>query len=114
MTRRSRSPRRRPSRTVRRRAWATPSQRAENVTALIKDAYPISLSLAVAAFIMWMAGGVLFGVIAALRRGSLIDRGIVGVSLVFYAFPTFFIGLLLYKFVAIKWQMGPEYPSTSR
>src|SRR5688500_1941666 len=38
-------------------------QRAENVTTLIKDAYPISLSLAVAAFIMWMLGGVIFGVI---------------------------------------------------
>jgi peptide/nickel transport system permease protein len=80
-------------------------QRAENVTTLIKDAYPISLSLAIAAFIMWMVGGVLFGVIAALRRGSILDRGIVGISLIFYAFPTFFIGLLLYKFVAIKWAL---------
>jgi len=81
--------------------------RAANVTTLIKDAYPISLSLAIAAFIMWMVGGVLFGVIAALRKGSIIDRGIVGISLIFFAFPTFFIGLLLYKFVAIKWQMVP-------
>jgi len=83
-------------------------QQAKNVTTLIKDAYPISLSLAIAAFIMWIAGGVIFGVIAALRRGSIIDRGIVGISLIFYAFPTFFIGLLLYKFVAIKWQWTPR------
>jgi peptide/nickel transport system permease protein len=82
-------------------------QRAANVTDLIKNAYPISMSLAIAAFIMWMLGGVLFGVIAALRRGSIIDRGIVGISLIFFAFPTFFIGLLLYKFVAIKWQVVP-------
>jgi peptide/nickel transport system permease protein len=86
-------------------------QQAATVTTLIKDAYPISMSLAIAAFIMWMLGGVIFGVIAALRRGSIIDRGIVGLSLIFYAFPTFFIGLLLYKFVAIKWQWVayPEY-----
>jgi peptide/nickel transport system permease protein len=60
---------------------------------------------------MWMIGGVVFGVIAALRRGSFLDRGIVGLSLIFYAFPTFFIGLLLYKFVAIKWELvaRPEY-----
>ena len=57
---------------------------------------------------MWMIGGVLFGVIAALRKGTIIDRGIVGISLIFFAFPTFFIGLLLYKFVAIKWQIGPD------
>ena len=41
--------------------------------------------------------------IAALKRGTIIDRGLVGLSLVLYAFPTFFIGLLLYKFVAIQW-----------
>lgn len=82
-------------------------QQAENVTVLIKDAAPISLSLAIAAFFMWMTGGVIFGVIAALKRGSIFDRGIVGVSLLLYAFPTFFIGLLLYKFVAIKWQIVP-------
>jgi peptide/nickel transport system permease protein len=80
------------------------TKQAQTVTTLIKNAYPISLSLAIAAFIMWITGGVLFGVIAALRRGSILDRGIVGLSLIFYAFPTFFIGLLLYKFVAIKWE----------
>lgn len=88
-------------------------QEAANVTTLIKDAYPISLSLAIAAFIMWIVGGVLFGVIAALRRGSILDRGIVGVSLIFYAFPTFFIGLLLYKFVAVQWQWVPVPKYTS-
>ncbi len=75
------------------------------VTSKIKDAWPISVSLALAAFIMWMVGGILFGVIAALRRGTIIDRGIVALSLVFYAFPTFFIGLFLLRFLAIKWQI---------
>jgi peptide/nickel transport system permease protein len=69
----------------------------------IKEAFPISLSLALAALIMWLTGGVLFGVIAAVKRGTVVDRGIVALSLVFYAFPTFFIGLFLLKFVAIKW-----------
>jgi peptide/nickel transport system permease protein len=83
------------------------------VTSLIKQAFPISLSLAIIAFIMWMAGGVIFGVTAALRKGTIIDRGIVGTSLVFFAFPTFFVGLFLYKFIAIKWQIVPipEYTS---
>jgi peptide/nickel transport system permease protein len=77
------------------------------VTSLIKDAFPISASLALAAFVMWITGGVLFGVIAALRKGTFIDRGLVGLSLIGYAFPTFFVGLFLYKFVAIKWQLVP-------
>jgi peptide/nickel transport system permease protein len=77
------------------------------VNSLIKDAIPVSASLAWMAFIMWMVGGILFGVIAALRKGTLLDRGIVGISLLLYAFPTFFIGLFLYEFVAIKWQLVP-------
>lgn len=78
-------------------------ERSATVTDLIKDTMPVSVSLAIGAFVLWMIGGVLFGVIAALRKGTIIDRGVVGLSLVFYAFPTFFVGLLLYKFVAIQW-----------
>ena len=79
----------------------------------IKEAFPVSASLAIFAFLMWIAGGVLFGVIAAVTKGTIIDRGIVAVSLVFYAFPTFFIGLFLLKFVAIKWGLVdvPSYVS---
>ncbi|MEP6817649.1 MAG: ABC transporter permease [Marmoricola sp.] len=79
----------------------------------VKAALPISLSLAFMAFLMWICGGILFGVISALRKGSFLDRGIVGVSLVFYAFPTFFVGLFLYKFLAIKWQIVPIPQYTS-
>jgi peptide/nickel transport system permease protein len=88
-------------------------KQADNVRSLIRDAIPVSFSLAMIAFILWITGGVLFGVIAALRRGTFIDRGIVGISLVAYAFPTFFVGLLLYRIVAIKWGLVPipEYVS---
>jgi peptide/nickel transport system permease protein len=78
-------------------------ERTSTVTDLIKTTLPVSLSIAIMAFIFWIAGGVLLGVIAALRRGTIIDRGLVGLSLVLYAFPTFFVGLLLYKFVAVQW-----------
>ncbi len=83
------------------------------VNSLLEDAFPVTLSLALVAFLMWIAGGVIFGVSAALKKGTIIDRGIVGTSLVFFAFPTFFVGLFLYKFVAIKWQIVPipEYTS---
>lgn len=89
------------------------SYNSKTVNELMGDAIPVSLSLAIVAFFMWMAGGVLFGVIAALRKGTFIDRGVVGISLLFYAFPTFFIGLFLYKYVAIKWQIvdNPQYIS---
>ena len=71
----------------------------------ISEALPISVSLAIVAFIMWITGGVVFGVLAALRKGTIIDRGIVALSLVAFAFPTFFIGLLILQFVAIQWSI---------
>lgn len=79
----------------------------------IKAGFPITLSLAIVALTMWIIGGVSLGAIAALTKGSFIDRGLVGVSLILYAFPTFFIGLILLKFVSIKWQWWdkPEYQS---
>ena len=83
------------------------TERTSTVNALIKDTLPVSTSIALAAFALWIIGGVLLGVIAALNRGSLIDRGLVGLSLVGYALPTFFTGLLLYKFVAIQWGWVP-------
>ncbi|MEP7090293.1 MAG: ABC transporter permease [Nocardioidaceae bacterium] len=79
----------------------------DTVTNLIKNAIPVSLSLAILAFIMWIIGGVFFGVIAALRKGTVVDRGIVAVSLLFFAFPTFFTGLFLYQFISIKWKLMP-------
>jgi peptide/nickel transport system permease protein len=79
------------------------TERSDTVTNLIKETMPVSLSIAVVAFTLWITGGVVLGVIAALKRGTIIDRGLVGLSLILYAFPTFFVGLLLYKFVAIQW-----------
>ena len=77
------------------------------VTEEFKDRLPVSASLAVMAFIMWIIGGISLGAIAAVTKGSIIDRGLVGISLVFYAFPTFFVGLFLLKFLAIKWRVFP-------
>ena len=77
------------------------------VTAEFKERIPVSASLAIAAFIMWIVGGVSLGAIAAITKGTLVDRGLVGISLIIYAFPTFFVGLFLLKFLAIKWGIFP-------
>jgi peptide/nickel transport system permease protein len=47
------------------------------------------------------------GIIAALNRGRWGDRLIMGISLVGYSMPAFFLGLLLVFFVIIKWQFLP-------
>ncbi len=80
---------------------------ATTVNELVKEAAPVSISLAMVALVIWVVFGVLFGLIAAVRKGSLIDRGIVGLTLVVYAFPTFFVGIFLLKYVSIKWGLVP-------
>lgn len=84
-----------------------------NVRDLITANIPVSVSLALAAFVIWIIGGVLLGVTAALFKGRVIDRGIVALSLILFAFPTFFIGLVLLRFVAIRWELvdRPSYVS---
>lgn len=85
----------------------------KTVNELIKDKLPVSISLAIYAYVLWIGGGVLFGVIAALNKGRFVDRAIVGASLIAFAFPTFFIGLLLLKFVSIRWGIVPLPKYTS-
>ncbi len=82
---------------------------AATVNADIVKFAPITISLAVYAFIIWIIFGVVFGVIAAVFKGKWLDRVIVGVTLVVYALPTFFIGTFLLQFVAIRWKLFP-YP----
>ncbi|MBZ5741267.1 ABC transporter permease [Nocardioides mangrovi] len=80
---------------------------AKTVNDLIKEAAPTSISLALVALFIWVTLGILFGLLAAVTKGSLLDRGIVGLTLVVYAFPTFFVGIFLLKYVAIKWGWLP-------
>lgn len=82
----------------------------KTVNELITGALPISVSIAVVALVMWVIGGVLFGILAAMTKGSFIDRGLVGLTLIAYAFPSFFIGKFLITYVAIKWQLV-DYPA---
>jgi peptide/nickel transport system permease protein len=80
---------------------------AKTVNELVKEAAPTSISLAMVALFIWVTLGILFGLLAAVTKGSLLDRGIVGLTLVVYAFPTFFVGIFLLKYVAIKWGWLP-------
>jgi peptide/nickel transport system permease protein len=65
------------------------------VTTVIKEAFPITLSLALGAATLWLTIGVLSGVLSAVRRGSIWDRIVTVTALVFYSMPVFVLGLLL-------------------
>ncbi|BCJ53571.1 ABC transporter permease [Actinoplanes sp. NBRC 14428] len=69
------------------------------------DRLPVTLSLAVGAATLWVIFGVATGVLSALRRGSLLDRAAMGVSLAGVSMPIFFTGLisLLVFSYQLKW-----------
>jgi peptide/nickel transport system permease protein len=87
--------------------------RREEVMSLITRAAPATFWLAVGAFIIWLTVGISLGIFAALRRGRWQDRLTLGISLVGYSMPSFFIGLMLYYFVVIQYKLlpKPEYVS---
>jgi peptide/nickel transport system permease protein len=81
--------------------------RQEQVLSLITRAAPVTFWLAIGAFLMWLVVGISLGIFAALRRGRWPDRLIMGISLVGYSLPSFFIGLVLLFLVVIKWKLLP-------
>jgi peptide/nickel transport system permease protein len=84
----------------------SPSQH-RTINEMVAEAWPISISIAIGAFILWMIVGVGGGIIAALNKGKWQDRSIVGSALVGFSLPTFFVGLVLLTFPAIKWGLVP-------
>jgi peptide/nickel transport system permease protein len=81
----------------------------EEVTTMIVDALPVTLYLALGAFVLWMLVGISAGIAAAKHHGKWQDRTIMSVSLIGYSLPVFFIGLLLLIFVIVRWNLLP-YP----
>jgi peptide/nickel transport system permease protein len=55
---------------------------------------PVTLSLALGAAVLWLLFGLSTGVVSALRRGSMLDRAAMGVSLAGVSLPIFFTGMI--------------------
>jgi peptide/nickel transport system permease protein len=87
--------------------------RHQQVLTLIANAAPTTFWLAIGAFIMWITAGISLGIFAALNHGRWPDRLVMGISLVGYSLPSFFIGLVLIFFVILKlnWLPFPSYVS---
>lgn len=58
------------------------------------DRAPVTFSLAVGAAILWLCGGVVTGIISALKRGSIFDRTSMSMALAGVSLPIYFTGLM--------------------
>ena len=88
-------------------------QTDEQVTALIKDRLPATLSIAVGASVLWLLVGMASGIISALRRGTWIDKGSQAFALAGASLQIYFVGLVL-QFIFVDklgWLQSPGYIS---
>jgi peptide/nickel transport system permease protein len=88
----------------------------QSVNSLIKDAIPVTLSLALGAAVLWLAIGIFNGVVSAVRPRSLADRGMTVFALFFYSMPSFLLGLIFldlffYRLTVngLRWFPGSGY-----
>ena len=82
------------------------------VTEVLATAFPITIRLAIYALLIEAILGILFGVIAGVRRGGIFDSTVLVLSLVVISVPTFVIGFLMQFLLGIKWGLLPATATT--
>lgn len=85
----------------------TSFQRRKPVTKILAERLPRTLVLSLAAIFVQVAVGIAVGVVAALRRGTVLDHGVVAVTLLGVSAPTFLTGVLLQYWLAYRWRLLP-------
>ena len=77
------------------------------VTDLLAQAFPVTLSLAIGALLLWLVVGVGLGVLAARFKNSPLDTASTVFVLIGTSMPAFLIGLLLLVFLVLKLNLVP-------
>jgi dipeptide transport system permease protein len=72
-----------------------------------KALFPATIELALCAIIFALILGLPAGILAAVRRNSIFDHGVMGVSLTGYSMPIFWWGLLLILLVSVQLNLTP-------
>ncbi|HYV15985.1 MAG TPA: ABC transporter permease [Conexibacter sp.] len=79
-----------------------------NVLDEVKRDLPATLSLALGAGIIWLALGVLFGVLSAVTAGRFTDRALTVLALIGVSTPVFLVGAVMLYFLAFKLGLFPN------
>jgi ABC-type dipeptide/oligopeptide/nickel transport system permease component len=73
----------------------------------LSDTVGPTAELMVGAMVLAVPLGLVLGTLAAVRRGSLLDRAIVALSVAGVSMPVFFVGLILMQYMGYKWDLLP-------
>ncbi|HQP94352.1 MAG TPA: ABC transporter permease, partial [Thermoanaerobaculia bacterium] len=87
--------------------WGHSFQHHRPVAAVVAGALPATLLLAGAALGVEWTAGLLLGVAAARRPGSLFDELLRFLSLLLYSLPTFWLGLMAVLLFSFRWPLFP-------
>lgn len=69
--------------------------RGYRVVPAVIAAAPVTLSLVAGAAVLWIVGGILVGVLAALTRDTLVDRGLMALALIGVSMPVYWLGEMM-------------------
>ena len=72
--------------------------RGWKVIPAVIDTIPVTLSLVIGAAVLWVIFGMLFGILAAATRGSIIDKLLIAFGLVGCAMPVYWLGEVMNLF----------------
>ncbi|MGF6232566.1 peptide/nickel transport system permease protein [Inquilinus ginsengisoli] len=78
------------------------------VTEIIAERVPWTVLLGLSAYAVAILAGVPAGIVAALRRGSALDRLVMGFAVFGFALPNFFLGILLILLFSLTLQWLPS------
>ena len=80
----------------------------QEVKGAILSRFPTTATLALMAMSVFLTVGISTGVLAARRRGSSLDRGVVGFSQVFGAIPYYIVALLFALYLTVLYPVLPR------
>ncbi|RWG07764.1 ABC transporter permease [Mesorhizobium sp.] len=78
------------------------------VAEIVAEKLPATLALGLAGILLAIAVGVPTGVVAALRRGSAVDRSAMTTAVALYSMPTFFFGVLMMLLFSVSLHWVPS------
>src|ERR1700687_1176181 len=79
----------------------------ESVISEFRTLFPATIELSVCAILFALIFGLPAGILAAVRRNSIFDHGVMGISLTGYSMPIFWWGLLLILLFSVELDLTP-------